>query len=286
MSTEEVTVELAAVEPPSHNPIQQQHTSSPDPTLQPLQETIEQPHYTDALPPLKKNHIRIIYNNTISLKTQSNAELQSSITEYLDYKPIILGIVETNQNWSQMEKKIKPLQQAANILNQDHEKITTVHYQEKHSAANVYQPGRVVQLIFKPLSNRINDLESDDLGRWSWLEICLNKTSSLFTYTGYRPCKALVNSKKTMTWDQQVWGLLWCGIDDLDPQKTVLHQLCERNKEMHMGRPPYCGWHGYQLTPWWWQHIGLPSRHWPDWPLWWLLPQPPADLHEEQQHNG
>ena len=217
MSAKEVTAEVAAVEPPSHTPIQQQCTLSPDPTLQSLQETTEQPRYTDSLPPLKKNHIRIIYNNTNSLKTECNAELQSMITEYLDYEPTILGIIETNWNWSQMEKTTKPLQQAANILNQDHVKITTVHYQEKHSAANVYQPGGVAQLTFKPLSNRINDVGSDDLGRWSWQEICLNGTCSLFTYTGYRPCKAPVNSKKTMTWDQQVQGLLQCGIDDPDP---------------------------------------------------------------------
>ena len=123
-------------------------------------------------------------------------------------------------------------------IKQDHVKITTVHYREKHSAANVYQPGGVAQLTFQPLSNRVNDVGSNDLGRWSWQEICLDGTCSLFTYTGYRTCKAPVNSKKTMTWDQQVQGLLQCGIDDPDPQKqffiAFLKEIKKRTREGHV----------------------------------------------------
>lgn len=195
-------------------------------TTDPNEQDTNESSYTHyPPPPRQKNHARFIWNNTNSLQTESQPELEHKLTQYQSYDPTVIGIIEPNRNWSVSDKTIKPLQTTMNVLNQDRAKITTAHYREEHSSKLVYQPGGVAQIVLKPLSNRIDSIASDKLGRWSRQEIRLDGSRSLFVYTAYRPCKAPLTSKKTTTWDQQVRGLIKRGISDPDPRKQFFSDL-------------------------------------------------------------
>ena len=199
----------------THSPMNVE--TNPTPTTTNNYEPEESPYSKYHLPPRQQNHICLIFNNMNSLHTKSLAELMAKVKQYLSYEPTVLRIIETNRNWAHSDQTTKPLQTTLNVMNQDCAKVTTAHYREQHSVTNTYQPGSVAQITLKPLSNRIDSIDSNRLGQWSHQEMRLDGTCSLFIYTGYWPCKAPANSKKTTTWDQQVRGMMRRGITDPNP---------------------------------------------------------------------
>ena len=138
-------------------------TTTP-PTTTHTYEPDKSPYSKYPLPPRQKNHIRIIFNNTNSLQTESPAELTAKIKQYQSYEPTVLGLIEMNRNWARIDQTTKPLQTTLNVMNQDHAKVTTAHYREQHSSMNIYQPGGVAQITLKLISNRVDSIGSDKLG--------------------------------------------------------------------------------------------------------------------------
>ena len=130
------------------------HTYEPD----------KSPYSKYPLPPRQKNHIRIIFNNTNSLQTESLAELTAKIKQYQSYEPTVLSLIKMNRNWAHIDQTTKPLQTTLNVMNQDRAEVTTAHYREQHSSMNIYQPGGVAQITLKPISNRVDSISSDKLG--------------------------------------------------------------------------------------------------------------------------
>jgi hypothetical protein len=58
--------------------------------------TQQNPIYTKTpLPPVPKEAIRILFNNTNALQIKNEAILVKSIKNYIKHEPTILGLIET-----------------------------------------------------------------------------------------------------------------------------------------------------------------------------------------------
>ena len=61
------------------------------------------------LPELNQQDIRIISHNTNTLHTTTMAELGAPFDSYSEFQPTIIGLQETNKNWSLNDKIEAPL---------------------------------------------------------------------------------------------------------------------------------------------------------------------------------
>lgn len=108
-----------ANEDTSHTPLgDPQHTHTPTPTT-----TTTQPPVTTAsqniragytrlpLPTLQPTEIRIFSHNINSLPTTSIEELGASFDMYRNLNPTILGLQETNKNWSKFDPTVGRVKQ-------------------------------------------------------------------------------------------------------------------------------------------------------------------------------
>jgi len=211
-------------------------TTSPQPTTTPdrtnntpttTNNNDQSAKYTTTLPAKEPQTARLIYNNVNSLKTDCPAELHTTLVSLLEHDPTIIGLIETNRNWQNHDKTIKPLRTHINAL-QDTKatKIATAHCPETHTKANIYQPGGVAQLTLKPIQPRVQEVGSDKLGRWTWQAIRLNGERLLIVMTAYRTCpEPSRTSAQTTAWHQQYRALKKQNIPNPDLRKQFYTDL-------------------------------------------------------------
>ena len=66
------------------------------------------------LPELNQQDIRIISHNINTLHTTTTAELGATFDSYSEFQPMIIGLQETNKNWSLYDKTEAPLRTIVN----------------------------------------------------------------------------------------------------------------------------------------------------------------------------
>jgi hypothetical protein len=105
-------------DPPTNTPHQHQptlhtttpHHHTPPPTnIHHTPTTTPQGYATLPLPTLRNTDIRLISHNINTLHTTTTPELEATIASYQAFDPTILGLQETNKNWTQYDKTELPL---------------------------------------------------------------------------------------------------------------------------------------------------------------------------------
>jgi hypothetical protein len=185
MSAEDSAVRLTTEEPHQSPP----HDSTQNTTTTPITTTLPTPSYTHLpLPPVHKKSIRIMFNNTNAIQTESPMALANTMQQYITHDPTVLGLIETRYNWQLADKTSIPLHNMATSLQGNGKaktKLATTNYQEAHTANDICQPGGVAQLTMNKILNLVKHSGSDSLGQWVWQEYRVNGTYSLYIITAY-----------------------------------------------------------------------------------------------------
>ena len=103
-----------------------------------------------SLPDLRPQEIRIISHNINSLHTTTTAELGATFDSYNAFQPTILGLQETNKNWTLYDKTEAPLRTIVN-RRWPGAKIATTHCKDE-IFQTPYQPGGVAQFVLQQLT--------------------------------------------------------------------------------------------------------------------------------------
>jgi hypothetical protein len=60
------------------------------------------------LPPVSPDSIQLLWNNTNALQIEEESILAASIANYLQHRPMILGLIETRCNFRMYDKTTNP----------------------------------------------------------------------------------------------------------------------------------------------------------------------------------
>jgi hypothetical protein len=159
---------LFTLQPPSQAPTAPMNTTLPSYMHSPHQN----PLYTKLpLPPVPKESIRLLWNNTNALQIEEEHILAKSIDNYLKHNLTMLGLIETKQNFRLHDRTTKPLRAMVQACLQKPAKIKMVtgSCYEKHTASNLKKPVGVCQFML----GRILSLHKAS-GQWAWQQIWLD----------------------------------------------------------------------------------------------------------------
>lgn len=171
--------------------------------------------------------IRIVFNNVNSLPTQNQGQLAATLRKYIDLQADVIGLAETNRNWTRVDDTVNPIKHTMNaLLGLRTTRLETAHCKEDFNT-NITQRGGVAQIILRKVSGRIKSQGKDPLGRWCWQELHLDGTRTLVLITAYRVCTPNTTDKETTTWSQQWRKLRAAGIDNPNPRRQFLQDLTE-----------------------------------------------------------
>jgi hypothetical protein len=118
MSPVDNTVVVAAEAPHVHSqeptmtsPTTTTHSTTNTPTLQTYTLTQHDTRaiYTNELPALSPNQAQFLYCNVNGIKTNCPAELEHTLTSFLQHEPTVLGLIVTKRNWKNYEATTEPL---------------------------------------------------------------------------------------------------------------------------------------------------------------------------------
>ena len=105
---------------------------------------------TNPLPELAPTEIRLISHNINALHTTTQAELGAIFDSYATFQPTVIGLQETNKNWSQYDKTEGPLR---DIVNHQWIGAKTVTAHCSDPVFNTpYQPGGVAQFVLQKIT--------------------------------------------------------------------------------------------------------------------------------------
>jgi hypothetical protein len=146
------------------------------------------PQHTDGytrppLPTLAPTDIRVLSHNINTIPTSSPAELGVSFDLYRNLNPSIIGLQETNQNWSKYDETTGRVKQCTE-RRWPGSKLVTAHCPDK-SFRGPNQPGGVAQMILMKITARVTKHGKDPLGRFAWQEILLDGDRTLLIVTAY-----------------------------------------------------------------------------------------------------
>jgi hypothetical protein len=155
------------------------------------------------LPTLKPTEIRVFSHNINSLPTTSTAELGASFDMYRNLNPTILGLQETNKNWSKFDLTVGRVKQCVE-RRWPGSQLVTAHCPDA-SFQSSYQPGGVAQIVLRQLTSRIKAHGKDPLGRFAWQEFLLEGTRTLLVVTAYRVVQRRIKGSGPTTSVMQQW---------------------------------------------------------------------------------
>jgi hypothetical protein len=177
------------------------------------------------LPTLKPTEIRVLSHNINTLPTSSPAELGVSFDLYRNLNPSILGLQETNKNWSKYDATVGRMKQCTE-RRWPGTKIVTAHCSDDEAFKGPAQPGGVTQLVLRQLTARVAKHGSDPLGRYAWQEILLDGQRTLLVITAYRVVQSRTKGCGPITSMMQQWRRLRAsGINNPNPRKQFLLDL-------------------------------------------------------------
>jgi hypothetical protein len=105
------------------------------------------------LPTLRPTKIRIFSHNINTLSTTSIEELGVSFDMYRHLNPSIIGLQETNKNWSKYDATRGRVKQCTD-RRWPGSKLVTAHCNDD-AFQSPYQPGGVAQIVLRQLTARI-----------------------------------------------------------------------------------------------------------------------------------
>ena len=132
------------------------------PTTNTPTQNINDGYTPPPLPTLLPTDIRVLSQNINTLPTSTPAELEATLAIYKKHNPTIIGLQETNKNWSVYEATIGRLRSSTSRI-WPGSKIVTAHCKDD-SFTTTYQPGGVAQMVLRQLTGRIVNHGSDTLG--------------------------------------------------------------------------------------------------------------------------
>ena len=142
---------------------------TPDTSLEP---SINYGYATMPLPELAPTDLGLLSHNINTLNTTTSAELGATFDTYEALQPTIIGLQETNKNWSLYDKTEGPLR---TIINQRWYGARTVTAHCKDTVFNApHQPGGIAQFVLRKIMGRVTKHGCDDLGRYAWQQIILD----------------------------------------------------------------------------------------------------------------
>jgi hypothetical protein len=177
------------------------------------------------LPPLAPTDIRVLSHNINTIPTSSPAELGVSFDLYRNLNPSIIGLQETNQNWSKHDETTGRVKQCIE-RRWSGSKLVTAQCKDK-SFRGPNQPGGIAQMVLRQLTARVTKHGKDPLGRFAWQEILLDGARTLLIVTAYRVVQRRTKGCGPTTSMMQQWRKLReQGIDDPKPRQQLLDDLC------------------------------------------------------------
>ena len=181
---------------------------SPDPSPKPL---TTYSYTTLPLPALAPADLWFISHNINTLHTMTSAELRATFDSYKALQPTIIGLQETNKNWSLYDKTEGPLW---TIINQwwPGAKSITAHCKDP-VFKTPHQPGGIAQFALHKITGQVVDNGCNALGCYAWQKILLNGNWHLIIITAYHVAQETVsNCGLTTSAMQQWWKLTSAGV--------------------------------------------------------------------------
>ena len=176
------------------------------------------------LPTLRPTDIRLISHNINTLHTTTEAEIATTLDFYREFDPTIIGLQETNKNWTIFEKTEGPLRKVTQ-QRWPGARIVTAHSRDK-AFHGPHQPGGVAQIVLRQLTGRVTSHGKDALGRYAWQEILLDGTHKLIVITAYRVSQLSATGAGPETSVMQQWRRLRAqGIENPNPRQQMLDDL-------------------------------------------------------------
>jgi hypothetical protein len=176
------------------------------------------------LPILKPTEIRVLSHNDNTLPTTSIEELGASFDLYRNLNPTIIGMQETNKNWSKYDPTVGRIKQCIE-QRWPGSKLATAHCTDD-AFKSPYLPGRVAQMILQKLTARVVKHGKDPLGRYVWQEILLDGERTLIIVTAYRVVQRQTKGCGPTTSAMQQWRKLQTqGIADPQPRQQTLDDI-------------------------------------------------------------
>ena len=176
------------------------------------------------LPELNQQDIRIISHNINTLHMTTTAELGATFDLYSEFQPTIIGLQETNKNWSLYDKTEAPLRTIVNWW-WPGAKIVTAHCKDS-IFQSPYQPGGVAQFVLRQLTGRVIDHNKDKLGRYAWQTILINGSRNLIIMMAYWVSQEMVTNCGYTTSVMQQWQQLKKDrIENPNPWQQTLNDM-------------------------------------------------------------
>ena len=91
-----------------------------------------------------------------------------------------------------------------------------------------FKPGGTLMIVQRTVQCRINKQGSDELGRWTYIQLATKQDSMIYIVTIYKPCKSSFNHAGPMTVFRQQWTILRAnGIRSPNPRSQFDQDLLE-----------------------------------------------------------
>jgi hypothetical protein len=175
---------------------------------------------------LEPTEIRVLSHNVNTLPTTSIKELGASFDPYQNLNPTMIGMQETNKNWSKYDPTVGRVKQCIK-RRWPGSKLVTAHCHDDAFKTS-YQPGGVAQMLLQKLTTHAVKHGKDPLGRYAWQEFLLDGTRTLMVVTIYKVVQRCIKGSGHTTSVMQQWRKLReKGFEDPRPRQQTLDNLTE-----------------------------------------------------------
>ena len=153
----------------------------------------------DSIEDVNYDNLRVVSKNVGGIRLLVHYHKELHLKDWIKQNSVdLIGIQETNINWSLCSERERPLQRFRS-LNWELFKGSTSHNKHDRRRSKKFQFGGTMSLAFENTANYVEATGADEsgLGRWSWLLLRSLNFSTRFI-TAYKPIRT-PDAKKTRT---------------------------------------------------------------------------------------
>ena len=146
------------------------------------------PHISWGDPPTppSSSHIRVVFQNCNTLSRDHFTRF-SYLNKLMTLQPHIVGLAETNLNWSHFPTKTSVYSSLK--ARWPHLQVATAHLEGAFPNCPSSQAGGCLQLISGRTSGRVHNTFSDPMGRWCSQTLQSKSNQKISFITAYRVCQ-------------------------------------------------------------------------------------------------
>lgn len=164
---------------------------------------------------------RLAFQNINGISSTKRLVGEEELGEMMKLKIDVLGLIETNINWS-LDAKSSFITAASLRFN----KITRLAMSSSFTVKEGYWPGGTAMVTQGPVCGRVQQRGADKMGRFSWMALRGRRETGVIVITVYRVCQNCATRAGSDTaYMQQHTAMREAGIAAPDPRNMVLEDV-------------------------------------------------------------